>query len=134
VGHVRLVERLFGLVLEVLIPHVGSSIPGGSEVSVLCVECVEYTRTRARAGSGQQARTEHALLVLHASGPKPAVNSGVALGVGRVLQGLAQLARGRHGGALPIDRMTAGEGEPGLVQRNTSRLIARQSSITRSTS
>jgi len=77
------------LFLEVLIPHVDHRSLAPSEVSVLCVECVEYTRTRARAGSGSRRVPSTRSSSFHAIGSETGGELGVALGVGRVLQGLA---------------------------------------------
>jgi hypothetical protein len=90
--------------------------PCRSEVSVLWVDWVEYTRTRARAGSGSSRRFSSTSSSAASIAPTSLGELLVALAVLGQPQLLdAERPGGPHRGARPVDRMEPGEREPGLI-------------------
>ena len=79
------------------------------------VDWVEYTRTRARAGSGVSRRSSSASSSAASTGADFPGLGVVTLAVLGQPQPFGERAGGPHGGARPGDRVEPGEGEPGLV-------------------
>ena len=74
-------------------------------------------------GVGQQPGIEQLLVVVPVDAGG---EGGMAAGVGRILEGLGQSGGAGHAGALAVDRVAAGEGEPGFVPQEHKVRLDRQ--------
>ncbi len=93
----------------------GSSNPGAATVSVLWVDWVAYTRTRALAGSGRSRRSSSSSSVRRALGDRGPIAARRLRHRPRPATGLGACGRPPCAVRERSTGVEAGEGEPGLV-------------------